>query len=480
LWFYKIFLMKNLLVVTVCLLLVTRPFSQTISQRIEKAYRQFEADSQLRHAISSLYVINAKTGEVVFDKNSQVGLAPASTQKIITAATAFELLGKGYQYKTEVGYDGIVNNHELNGNLYVLGSGDPTFGSWRWQSTGMQQILQELREGIKKTGVGNIAGRIIYESGKWETMEIPDGWIWEDLGNYYGAGALGLNWHENQYDLLLKSGRNIGDSVKAIGTFPEISNIIVSEVKSAARGTGDNAYIYLPSGDYFGAITVRGTIPVNEESFKISGAMPSADLKFFNALFKEIDTAGISIYSGTYAGHEVKRVRHFVRSPKSHPILTHLSPTLDSIIYWFLQKSINLYGEALIKTFAYEKKGFGSTDSGVVIVKDFWKQKGLDEEELNIMDGSGLSPQNRVTTHAQAGILKYARTKDWFPYFYEALPIYNGMKMKSGSIRDVKGYCGYQKSSDGNEYIFSFLVNNYNGSSSAVVNKMYRVLDELK
>jgi D-alanyl-D-alanine carboxypeptidase/D-alanyl-D-alanine-endopeptidase (penicillin-binding protein 4) len=44
-------------------------------------------------------VINAKTGDVVFDKNSQVGLAPASTQKIITAATAFDLLGKDYGIK---------------------------------------------------------------------------------------------------------------------------------------------------------------------------------------------------------------------------------------------------------------------------------------------------------------------------------------------------------------------------------------------
>jgi D-alanyl-D-alanine carboxypeptidase/D-alanyl-D-alanine-endopeptidase (penicillin-binding protein 4) len=69
--------------------------AQTISQKLQKAYQQFESDSQLRHAISSLYVINAKTGEVLFDKNSQIGLAPASTQKILTAATAFDLLGKG-------------------------------------------------------------------------------------------------------------------------------------------------------------------------------------------------------------------------------------------------------------------------------------------------------------------------------------------------------------------------------------------------
>jgi D-alanyl-D-alanine carboxypeptidase/D-alanyl-D-alanine-endopeptidase (penicillin-binding protein 4) len=161
-------------------------------------------------------------------------------------------------------------------------------------------------------------------------------------------------------------------------------------------------------------------------------------------------------------------------------IHSEVSPSLDSIIYWFLKKSINLYGEALIKTLAYEKKRIGSTDSGVVVVQNFWKERGLPEDELNIVDGSGLSPLNRVTTHSQVEILKYAKTKDWFPDFYNALPEYNGMSMKSGTIHDVKGFCGYHKAKNGKEYIFSFLVNNYNGSASFLINKMYKVLDILK
>ena len=65
-------------------------------------------------------------------------------------------------------------------------------------------------------------------------------------------------------------------------------------------------------------------------------------------------------------------------------------------------------------------------------------------------------------------------------YFFQSLPEYNGMTIKSGTISDVKGFCGYHKSKDGKEYIFSFLVNNYSGKSSALVGKMYRVLDVLK
>ena len=115
-----------------------------------------------------------------------------------------------------------------------------------------------------------------------------------------------------------------------------------------------------------------------------------------------------------------------------------------------------------------------------MIVKDYWKRKGLDENELNIYDGSGLSPLNRVTTHVQVEILKYAKQQSWFPYFYNALPEYNNMKMKSGSISDVRSFCGYHTSGGGIQYIFSFIVNNYNGPSSDVVKKMYRVLDNLK
>ena len=214
---------------------------------------------------------------------------------------------------------------------------------------------------------------------------------------------------------------------------------------------------------------VRGTIPIHENAFVISAANPYTKFQF-QSLFNTKLMPELHIGQMHAEDH----------LQDTTVLFTHYSPFLDSIIYWFNKRSINLYGEFLIKTFAYEKKGFGSTDSGVVVVKNFWKEKGLDEDELGIVDGSGLSPLNRVTTHAQVEILKYAKTKDWFPYFFTSLPEYNGMKIKSGTIRGVKGFCGYHKAKNGKEYIFSFLVNNYHGSASVLINKMYKVLDILK
>lgn len=462
--------MRNGLMIIISLWITTSLPAQSVEQRLQKAYTAFEADSQLRHAISSLYVIDAKTGKVVFEKNAQTGLAPASTQKIITSVTAFELLGKDYRYKTSLGYSGRITKGTLDGSVYITGKGDPTLGSWRWPATSDSVVLRSFTTAIKKAGIQQIKGPVLGLAVNYSVNNIPDGWIWQDIGNYYGAGAGALNWKENQFEMRLRSGDKIGDSVKMLDDI--LADRYTNELTTAAKGSGDNAYIYYNN-------VVTGTIPAGEKAFSISGAMlqPAEEMVMDLALY----LAGNSIQSvpknkGSYVltyGNKVDR-------KLIHDVYTHYSPSLDSIIYWFNKKSINLYGEALIKTFALEKEGTGSTDKGVKIVRDFWKQKGINEAELNIRDGSGLSPLNRVTTHAQVEILKYAKTKSWFPSFYNALPEYNNMHMKSGTISDVKGFCGYHTSADGREYIFSFLVNNYTGAASSLVRKMYKVLDELK
>jgi serine-type D-Ala-D-Ala carboxypeptidase/endopeptidase (penicillin-binding protein 4) len=471
--------MKWFLPYIFCLLPFTLP-AQTISQKLQKAFQQFETDEQLKHAISSLYVIDAKTGQVVFDKNAQVGLAPASTQKIITSVTAFELLGKEYRYKTEFGYQGTINGRKLNGRIYALGSGDPTLGSWRYESTKELEFAKRIVKAIQGLKIDTADYVMFVEDSKFEVNNIPDGWIWQDIGNYYGAGAGALNWRENQYDIVLKSGNNIGDAadIADIKPYNYFSHEIESKATAAVKGSGDNAYIYMPLGNT--TAIVKGTIPVSENRFVISGAIPNPAYEFQNRMMDTVKKAGIRIVFDGFPMFNIADDFPTVYSDKGTVFHTEYSPSLDSIIYWFNKKSINLYGEALIKTFAYEKQGFGSTDSGVAIVKKFWKQKGLDEDELNIYDGSGLSPLNRVTTHAQVEILKYAKTKNWFPYFLKSLPEYNGMTMKSGTISDVKGFCGYHKAKDGREYIFSFLVNNYSGKTAGVVGKMYKVLDVLK
>ena len=97
-----------------------------------------------------------------------------------------------------------------------------------------------------------------------------------------------------------------------------------------------------------------------------------------------------------------------------------------------------------------------------------------------MIDGSGLSPANRVTTHSLVTVMQFAKGRPWFAAFYNALPETNGIKMKDGYINGVRSYTGYLKSKNGNEYVFSFIVNNFDGSAGTVREKMWKVLDLLK
>ena len=121
---------------------------------LAKAFQKFENDEQLENAFSSLYVVEAKTGKVVFDRNSNTGLAPGSTQKIVTAASAYELLGTNFRYKTEFGL--LTEGGETS--IYIKPSGDPTLGSERWENTNEKNVLARLLKAYtsRATGISKI------------------------------------------------------------------------------------------------------------------------------------------------------------------------------------------------------------------------------------------------------------------------------------------------------------------------------------
>ena len=431
-----------------------------------KAFQKFENDVQLKNALSSLYVVDTKTGKMIFDKNSTIGLAPGSTQKIVTSAAAYELLGRNFRYKTEFGL--ITENGEAS--LYVKPSGDPTLGSERWDNTKDKNVLGRLLKAYKANASG--ISKIYIDTAGWNYEIIPDGWIWQDIGNYFGAGADILNWKENQFDLFLKSGTSVGSRVEIVGTEPSLYSYKITSLASAGpKGSGDNSYIYFPSNG--ASAVIRGTIPIGENRFKVSGAMPDVKRQFGQAVLESLSS---SKNNATFSDKIIT-----VEAPKNFKLIhTENSPSLDSIIYWLNKKSINLFAEALVKTIGFQKANAGSTENGAELIKQFWKSKGIDERALNILDGSGLSPSNRITTQALVAVLLYAKKQPWYKGFYNSLPEFNGIKMKSGTIKDVKGFAGYHTSGKGVEYAFSFLVNNYNGPTSSLVQKMYQVLNELK
>jgi len=452
--------------------------AQSLNQKIENAYKSFESDPQLRFASSSLTVLNGENGTLIFSKNGNLGLASASTLKTITSATAYHILGKDFTWETTLGYSGSISaNGILNGDVIITGGGDPSLGSDRYDNSQSELLLKNWTDDLTKAGIKSIKGRIIADDRLFGTETMPGGWTWQDMGNYYGAGLSSLTWRENQFEMYFKPGK-IGEAAELLRTDPEMSYLkIVNEVKTGAAGTGDNVYAY--SAPFSTIIYLRGTYGIDlKKAIAASVPDPAFDLAY--RLQNKLKQSDIPVENGIVTTRELS-IGSKQLMPLTKLISVHKSPALDQIVYHFNQKSINLFGEHLVKTIAWKEGKDITINQGVKLMKEFWSKKiGVDPSSMNIYDGSGLSPANRITTATMAKILQTLPKESWFDSYYNSLPLYNNIKMKSGSISDVIAYAGYHTSASGTPLVFSFIVNNYDGSSSAVRQKIYRVLNALK
>lgn len=466
--------MQRIYALSIIWLLAIQTTIAQLPEKISSAYRTFSSDAQMKYGISSLLVIDAQTGKTIFAANDGIGLAPASTLKVVTATTAFDILGKDFTFSTPLQYGGSISNGVLQGDIMVKASGDPTLGSWRYANTKNFAQVQQIADALAQAGIRQWDGAFVIDEKAFGTQATPGGWTFDDMGNYYGAGPRGFNWYENQYDLVLQPGSAEGQAVKVAGTRPVANAIpLVNELTTGAKGSGDQAIIY---PDQWPGGTVRGTVPAGVKEFVISGSIADP-IGYWE---KSLQQWGEKNSNPLLQRARVVAATKTAGNGTMKTLTTLKSPGLDSIAYFFLQKSINLYGEALAKQLALQAGKEATTENGVEWIRNYWKDKGVERGAMRIVDGSGLSPHNRITTRTLVQVMQHARVQSWYPAFYEGLPTINGIKMKSGSISGVRGYTGYVKSSTGGEYIFAFLVNNFDGSSSSIMQKMFRVIDVMK
>jgi D-alanyl-D-alanine carboxypeptidase/D-alanyl-D-alanine-endopeptidase (penicillin-binding protein 4) len=466
--------MTNKIIVYLLLLFFpTASYSQTPAQKLEQAFNTLLSDQQTKYALTSICVLDAKTGKQVFAKNENIGLATASTLKTITSATAFSLLGKDFHYQTILGYSGQIGaDGTLKGNLIIRGGGDPTLGSWRYEHSKEGYILNQWVTAIKAAGIKRIEGKVIGDDSAWGTESTPEGWTWQDMGNYFGAGSSALTWRENQFDIKLKS----GSAVTILRTVPAMPYLnIINELKPGAAGSGDNAYAFLPP--LSSVAYLRGRWATDIQKAGISAALPEPA---FDVAYRLTDTL---VKSGISISAQPSTARALTAEKLPVPVIekqlnTISSPALSEIIYWLNKKSVNLYAEHLLRTLAWKNGKDATTRNGAATEISFWADKGIDRNALNIIDGSGLSPATRVTTAAMASILFQAQKEQWFPDLMKSLPDNNNMKLKSGTINDVSAFAGYYTAVNGAQYVIVININNYSGGR--INPKLFRVLDALK
>lgn len=463
----------------ICLLLlvvgVHQLSAQTVAARLKESVTVLEKKPALQGGILSVAIQDAQTGEWVYRNHSTIGIPAASTQKIITAATAYDLLGKNFKYKTTFYYTGSVTNKVLKGDVHIVAGGDPTFGSWRWAQTHKDTVIKKIIQAFLKEGIHAIEGKVHIHETVFDYQSLPGGYTYNDMGNYYGAGSWSLNWNENQYDLQLTPGKKVGDTTTVLNTTPSLLlNHFKNNITTGAAGSGDQAYIYVTPYATQGFAT--GTVPAGT-TFTISGSMPYPAQVFAQTLELSMAANGIELI------HPVQTYplqTYSLNKTGWQEFFSVESPELEKISYWFLRKSINLYGEVMVKSIDAQAGEQASLKNGLNKLKAFWEGKGIAKHQLKMVDGSGLSPENRITAEALVKVLQYARKQSWYASYLEGFPLYNNMKLKSGTIAGVKAFAGVHRSKAGKEYNIAIIAYNYNGAANSMVQEMYKILDLLK
>ena len=162
-------------------------------QKFDIALQKVLQQADYKNATFGIHIHNLSTGETMYSRNSNKRMIPASTLKTITTAAALEILGPDYRFSTQVGYTGKIRNKTLAGDLVIVGGGDPALGSEYFENDySNPDFLDVWAQKFKAAGISRVEGNLVLDGSLYDSEKIPPTWIWEDMGNYYGAGASAL------------------------------------------------------------------------------------------------------------------------------------------------------------------------------------------------------------------------------------------------------------------------------------------------
>lgn len=458
-------------------------FTQNKDDLVFKKLADLQNDLALTHASIGIAVGDCRTGELLFESEPQLSLVPASVLKIVTTVTALEVFGPEFRFQTELAYSGMLRNDTLIGDLQIIGGGDPTLGSKYFPEK--QDFLDGWIKALQNKNIHVIKGNLILDASIYESQTIPGTWIWEDIGNYFGAGASGLSVFDNLYEIHLRSENSADKPTQVIRVEPEIPGLILKNEVLSSDLNSDQAYVF--GSPMNASRVIRGTIPKGRTDFVVEASVPNSAAFLANEFRYKLQVAGI-VLSG-----ETKCEK---ASNSGNNLAVTQSPPLNEIIKVTNHESVNLFAEHLLKHLAFRRNGLGATKDGCKFIEQFWKEQGVDLDGFFMSDGSGLSRFNALTATQLVTILNYMKTKSRYASdFYQSLPTPGSgtlasfsekkfpgdcLHAKSGSMTRVRCYAGYVTTISGRQLSFAVMLNNFTCSQTEAIKKIEEILVELR
>lgn len=468
---------------------------QTNAQDIQKRIEKLITSDVVSQASVSICAIKGDSRNIV-DINSTQMLVPASNMKLISTGAAIHHFGPDYRYETTIAYDGSIEEGILNGNVYIIGGGDPTLGSIDSIASPIENVFAQWTAMLKNAGITQIEGKIIGDGTYFDPMIEHPAWLMEDVGTYYGAGTTGLMFYENMQSFRVSAGPQVGDPVNISPYYPDAPWMEFRyNSTTGVKESGDQ--LYMLTSELAPVAEFRGTYAVDRKTKRLdcSNKFPEYTCAYhFNEYLakKGIASKGVG---------DFRLDRDWTRKDSTAILGKTQSPALSRIVFETNHVSNNVFAETLLRTLGREMTGSACYDSSYVALNNVLAELDIDTSRgARVRDGSGLSRQNYISSDFLCRFLYGMMDSPHFESFAESLPspgsngtlqynmsrykeeLRSRIKVKSGSMNGVRCYSGYIIPTDGGRedvIIFSLMVNNCTSPTNEVRSLLDKIMAEL-
>ena len=420
----------------------------------------------------SVYVREIGRDDALLSYNSAVPRNPASTMKVVTTWAALELLGPAYTWRTRAYAAGTLRDGVLNGDLVLVGGGDPYMTADRWWG---------FVNSVRQAGVERVTGDVIIDNSYFQSQGDDRAAFDNKPGSTYNVlpDALLVNFQTVTFNLF----PDLATQALRASAYPRPSNLdlrsTVRVERGACRRGGGGVGVATPDGPSGNSVEFTGRYPAACGPVTFTRAVMRAPDFAYGTFRSFWEDSGGRLDGGWRLGALPAGARL---------LATNESVTLAEVIRLVNKFSSNVMARQLLLTLGAELAGRpGTTQGGRKAIDDLLAERGIVIPELVLENGSGLSRDERITAVGLAEVLTAAWRGQYMPEFAASLPLsatdgtlrrrFNSpemqgrLRMKTGTLEGVSALAGYVNAASGRTYVAVIIVNHpgaQQGAGSAV------------